>query len=301
MSDCKTVWAFLNISDLMVAWEVYRGVIIAPGCYSINGFPAVSSWQLKWLKHMDRIESINEIKLECIRQKFYPKAISRLSGFFCFESESIAKETAKFWGNMSHFTPFCLSELSISNRVEFSKHDSNWITEYIDKSNTSDEWMHLYWQGKICPLEKSPRWELLVVARASVLNNELRNQAYENLKQKSKITVLPFLELSRLSAYIGFDLGHITPYIQHVSTNRFKVVDCVDMRDANNPVFLDELGKYINDPLNKQSINEEDLKKLNYLEVMTVPDTTERNFEFEISTNCIKDQFIDIPKILHIR
>lgn len=301
MQDRKSVWAFLDISDPLVAWEVYRGIIIAPDCYLIEEYPGISFWQVNLFKKINSVMSINEIKLECIRQKYYPNAISRFRGLYCFESEYVASETAKFWGNRNHFSSFCLSELSIPNGSPSSKLDSNWISFYLGKESTSQNWMHSYWSGEVCPLAESPRWELLVVARADVLNKELRKQAYENLKKKNKLSVLPLMELSRIAAYIGFDLGHCCPYVFELSNNRFKIADIFDRRDANNPLFLEALSKYFDDPKNKPFINWNDYNKLKFSDTICVPDTTERNFEFELSSNYIKEHYFDFSKLVHIQ
>ena len=36
MNKLKTVWVYLDISDPLVAWETYRGILISPDCYLIE-------------------------------------------------------------------------------------------------------------------------------------------------------------------------------------------------------------------------------------------------------------------------
>lgn len=77
LMEPKILWTYLNIADPIVAWETYRGVLISPDCYRIEDNPAISFWQLKFFKNIESNKSINELKLEMIRQQFYSQKISR--------------------------------------------------------------------------------------------------------------------------------------------------------------------------------------------------------------------------------
>lgn len=55
--DTKIVWTYLNITDPLVAWETYRGILISPDCYSIENNPAnKGSIRYSDLKLIDRYE-----------------------------------------------------------------------------------------------------------------------------------------------------------------------------------------------------------------------------------------------------
>lgn len=294
--DTKIVWTYLNITDPLVAWETYRGILISPDCYSIENNPAISFWQIKFLKNIQSVQSINELKLEIIRQKFYPNKVSRFRGFYYFENLETAQIAADLW-KIEYMNPFCLAKVGIDPNSTYSKMDSNWITFYLPKENQNDDWIHGYWQGEVCPEYNRPIWELLVVARGFILGTELRECAYEHIKNNNPTTILPMLEQARLAAWLGSDLGHVTPYIIQLDTNRFKVKDMMDMRDAENPEYLEKLRKYIENPANKGSIRYSDLKLIDRYEKFTILDTRKRNFEFSLPDEINVD--FNIHKLAH--
>lgn len=296
LMEPKIVWTYLNIADPIVAWETYRGVLISPDCYKIEDNPAISFWQLKFLKNIESRQSINELKLELIRQEFYPNKISRFRGFYYFESQETAEKAANLWG-VEYMNPFCLTQVGIDTKSLYSKMNSNWITYYLPKDNTNNDWMHKYWQGAICPHFDSPIWELLVVARGYIYGTELRRLAYENIKRNNPTTILPMLEQARLAAWLGSDLGHTAPHIIQLDTNRYKVGYVMDMRDAKNEKYLHNLKQYIENPENKSSINYKDLGLINEYDKFSVPDARIKNFEFSIPTEL--NMYFDIKKLSH--
>lgn len=290
----KIVWTYLNIVDPIVAWETYRGVLISPDCYKIEDNPAISFWQLKFLKNIKATQSINELKLEMIRQQFYPEKISRFRGFYYFENKETAIKAADLWG-VKYMNPFCLAEVGIDDKSLYSKMDSNWITYYLSKDSANDDWMHKYWQGEVCPHFDFPIWELLVVARGYILGTELRNRAYENIRNNNPTTILPMLEQARIAAWLGSDLGHIAPHITQLGTNQYKVGYIMDMRDAKNDEYLDRLKQYVENPENKSGINNKDLGLINKYYKFSVPDTRIKNFEFSIPPEL--NIYFDIKKL----
>ena len=298
INDQKIVWVYLNISDSLVAWEIYRGVLISPDCYLVEDNPSISFRQLSYLKNIKSISSANELKLELVRQKFYPDKISRFRGFYCFDDKETALNAAKLWGSNNHYNVFCLSEVGVPFDSIYSKMDSNWITKYAGKRSNDDSWMHYYWKGEVCPDFSEPIWELLIVARGFVYNNELRERSYEKIKRENKPSVLPLLEISRLAALLGFDLGHICPYVIKKSNQKYEVIDIIDMRDAENSYFLQKLNNYINNIDNREYVNFSDLKLFGIYNGFSVPDTRIRSFEFELPSD-IADDF-DIQKMPHI-
>lgn len=292
----KILWTYLNIADPIVAWEAYRGVLISPDCYRIEDNPAISFWQLKFLKNIESNKSINELKLEMIRQQFYSQKISRFRGFYYFEDKETAEKAANLWG-VEYMNPFCLAQVAIDAKSLYSKMDSNWITYYLSKDNANDDWMHKYWRGDICPHFDSPIWELLVVARGYILGTELRSRAYENIKNNNPTTILSMLEQARIAALLDSDLGHTAPYIIQLGTNRYKVDFIMDMHDAKNDNYLHRLKQYMENPENKSRINYEDLKLIDRYNKFSVLDARVKSFEFSIPSNL--NMYFDIKKLSH--
>jgi len=296
-SKAKIVWCFLNISDPLVAWETYRGVLISPDCYVVEKHPSISFWQLRFLKNISSIQSINELKLETIRQLYYPQKVSRFRGFYYFDNQSTALKAANLWG-IDYFNIFCLTEVGIDPNSIYSKLDSNWITLYANKINDNDNWMHSYWKGDPCPDFDEPIWELLIITRGLIYNNELRMRAYESIKNNNPMTILPMLEQARLAAYLNSDLGHGSPYIIKQNETKYTVKYIMDMQDANNEEYLRRLKNYVKNSENHKNINFKDLSLIDKYNVFSVPDLRVKQFEFELNkTGILKD--FKIEKIVH--
>jgi hypothetical protein len=89
------LYAYLNIANPMVAWEVAIGRIKSSCDISKNAF-GTSIWAYSLLRKlaingMDR-RFHNELKLEAIRQKMNNHLVSRLTGVY-FSSQSKTRET----------------------------------------------------------------------------------------------------------------------------------------------------------------------------------------------------------------
>ncbi len=292
----KTFYTYLNIADPFVAWETYRGILISPDCYQIEEHPSISFWMLRYLRNMLSPQAINELKLEVIRQKYYAHEVSRFRGFYYFENKTTAINAAKMW-QLKYFNNFCLTDVGIDSKAIYSKLDSNWITLYAGKESDNDNWIHSYWRGEPCPGFDEPLWELLVIARGIIYNNELRMQAYENIKNSNPTTILPLLEEARIAAYLGSDLGHCSPYIIKKSETKYQVVDIMDMKDAENPIYLHKKNDYLSNPINHENINFNDLLLINDYNKFSKLNTTNRNFEFVINNDIAND--FNIYKMSH--
>jgi hypothetical protein len=72
----KPIWAFLDVENLHVAWECYRGIIV----HSLPPEPGkffISSWVAPLFKDPNSPLTKNELKLEFLRQAEFPNKISR--------------------------------------------------------------------------------------------------------------------------------------------------------------------------------------------------------------------------------
>jgi hypothetical protein len=109
--------------------------------------------------------------------------------------------------------------------------------------------------GQTCPHFSQPIWEVLLDGAITIWGTELRQRAYEVTRQRSPFAVA-LLELSRLAASLGSDLGHISAL---ATTQKEKPLLSffIDMRDAENADFTDRLSAYI--AANPNSANFHDL------------------------------------------
>lgn len=172
-----TLYAYLNITNPMVAWEVAIGRIRS-ACDTTREQFGVSVWSYSLLRRFSKEGKsprfINELLLEATRQKTHPRAVSRLAGIYFFESERDAHNAVDRWG-MPERKPF-ISEVSFSAN-HLTMVDSEWITSYLGSEER--HWMEDYWQGKTLGLR--PLTEVLASGIGMVRNNELRVEAYKRV------------------------------------------------------------------------------------------------------------------------
>jgi hypothetical protein len=190
------VFACLDFKHPVVAWGVYRGVLVSAGAEpSQEGCPIsmmVAGMFLSCKENEPRFR--NELEIERIRRRSFPSLPSRLTAMYFFESSTDVKRVS--WGQ--HFTNEYCAELNLYPTEPVSRHDSNWITNAkCDSSGhiVDLDWIDAYWKGE--PFQGGePIWELLAHGRAVVLDAKLRQRAYETIKQYSPLAV-SILEVSR--------------------------------------------------------------------------------------------------------
>ena len=242
-------YVFLDIKKPHVAWATYRGILVtvSPGP---PGF--ISSWFADMLQQRESLHFKKEWELEQVRQKWFPSKISRLRGLFCFTEVNSAKSAALLWNSSGkdNFNLENLAEISLAEANGYDVFDSNWITYSQD---IQVEWMQQYWNGDPFPNEE-PVWEKLVEGKVAVLGTELRELAYEKIKAEWPDSLMQ-LEISRMAAWIGSDLGVIQAFLRE-SENEYAVEYLINWKDADNPEFLSKLTELIKNghPINWNDI-----------------------------------------------
>ncbi|PDS61403.1 hypothetical protein CO653_33430 [Rhizobium anhuiense] len=177
-----------------------------------------------------------EAELEEVRRRHYPHRVSRLIGMYVFPDLTSAERALSL--NVKGFTQEYVSEIYVDGDVGTDAAlDSNWIT-FADKGELPGDWHHRYWTGVPFP-DGNPIWEALITNRTYVLGTDIRERAYRII-EKYMPSTLPILEIGRLSAVVGSDLGNIACRLfddgDYVASQHL-----LDMRDANNPAFLKRL------------------------------------------------------------
>lgn len=187
------LWCYLNIENPLVAWEVAIGRIA-----SLEALPSLqgqerrwflTQWQYSRLKNAfcneptNKIPLINEFRIESVRRRFYNHKVSRLRGSFFFKSEGDAKNIVKYYG-WTGFNPNYLSEVEVyyKNDEDIAYYDSTWFTmKASDIMSVEDIKCYLsnttYW-GK----DTNPATEVLVYGLGFVINEDLIQKAYNNVK-----------------------------------------------------------------------------------------------------------------------
>ncbi len=230
-------FAFLDISLPYVAWAAYRGVLISPSTTLVPNGRFVSWWRANLLRYRFNLQ--RELHLERVRAQHFPKRVSRLVGMFCFLDRSCAERATAAWGG--HFRLENLAELSLTEAAGRDRLDANWVS-HADPSTVgpNEDWMSRYWRGAPFPGAK-PVWETLVEGRMVVLGTDLRERAYRVVKAQWPGSLM-LLEISRLGAWIGSDIGSIGILMaDRPKDHEFRFF--LDMRDAGDDGFRERLGQ----------------------------------------------------------
>ncbi|MBD2452686.1 hypothetical protein H6G80_01040 [Nostoc sp. FACHB-87] len=262
------VFAYLNVDDPWIAWLVYRGEIVSTQAI---GQKAISVWHTKYLldaatENKRATYYKTELVIEQIRQDSFSDKVSRLSGLYFFDSIESAMSAGKRWDG--NFKEEYLAEIEIYQCYHSSRHDSEWITYYMNHTDRS--WILKYLSGE--PLGQQPLWELLVEGRGFVLGTQVRQRAYETVKRKWPKS-LGLLELSRIAVELSSDLGFICPLLT-VNDSIADLRIYLNFQDANNPIFLDKLSKY------EGAKNTADLNS--QTDCLVVPDLSEYYAQFRL-------------------
>lgn len=268
-----TAYTFLDVEHPVVAWGTYRGVLVSANAEHQPPQCPVSMMFAGIILHQNNVRLHNELLIEMRRQIKHPHCVSRLAGMYFFDDPQQA-QNAEEWGG--HFKAQNLAEVELYPTTGLSRHDANWITYApLDSQGRicDSGWIDDYWQGAAFPGNK-PVWELIANGRAVICGTEIREKAYSILA-----SVLPdclsILEVARIAAHVGSDLGQTTAWITNTE-EKLSLSFMLDMRDAENPTFLERLQQY------KGPRNYEDLKIGG--DYFRTPDFTEYSCQFRSET-----------------
>src|SRR5262249_11452447 len=222
-------------NDPVCAWATYRRVLVS--AQEAPGF--VSIWSAGIMRTESPQRLAREFALEQYRRLFHPEKISRLQGMFCFLDLKSAEGALSWGGPGNHFRPEYLAELSLTHAGQRrDRFDANWVV------NEPGDWISRYWAGEGYPA-KEPIWETLIDGRMVVLGTDLVTRAYDVIKRRFPDS-LTFLEIARIAARVGSDLGNIFAHLREDSDDLVLSYG-MDMREAGDPEFLSKLERYKNE------------------------------------------------------
>ena len=180
--------------------------------------------------------------------------VSRLQGIYFFEEIDSARRFSRESG-LKHCSFGNLAEIYV-DRPYRERFDLNWITNWRNHPASDDSWMDRYWEQEPYPYAK-PIWECLTERRVTVLGTDLREVAYANIERDHPES-LALLESARIAAWLGSDLGNISPHLMRVEEDA-EIQFCMDMRDATNPTFLTAVQNYMTsgNPINRKDISKQ--------------------------------------------
>lgn len=235
---------YLDIEHPVVAWNVYRGVLLArESIWKQHGHGAISMRVAGMFDSNDSTRMQSELAIDAIRATEFPSAVSRLSGLFVFdEVESALGAEQVAWGG--HINSEYLTDVGISYR-NATRLDANWITQMLNPdASLRSGWETLaraYWKGGPSR-EAPPIWELLIDGHATVWGTQLREQAYDVVKSRFPKS-LGLLEESRIAAHLGFSLGHISSWLTKKG-GRADLSFYFDNTSENDPCYLASVEEF---------------------------------------------------------
>lgn len=241
-------FAFIDLSHDMVAWAAYRGLLVSAA--SANSYSDSSGFiSLMIAKAIENPAWLRrEEFLERVRLRIAPRAVSRLTGLFCFQSKDCA-EKALTW--RKHFTVPNFSEVEIHASSPVTIADANWIPLPEDVLASDPDWAENYWGGKPKP-GAEPIWETIVNGTLVMCGTEIREKARTRVETQYPEAVV-LAELGRIAGHLGSSLGTSLPFILR-ENGRSKLTFLLDFNDATDTSFLDRLDKYLRsgEPVNRE-------------------------------------------------
>jgi hypothetical protein len=230
-------FAFLDIDNPVCAWAVYRGKFVL---LPVNNSQFLSVWLTGLVRSEESKIFLREIELERVRASEFTDCVSRLRCIFCFETRELA-EKALAWDQFgrTHFQSQFLTELSFEkSTIPLRRFDANWISHSDPSDIVEQEWMKHYWAGEAFS-NAEPHWETLCAGTLIVLDRDIRERAYRILNEEFPESMM-FLELARLAAAVGSDLGSISPLLLK-NSDQFTLDYAMNFVDADNPEFFRKL------------------------------------------------------------
>lgn len=269
---------YLDVDDPAIAWLAYRGLISSSDFTRAN--PGNISWfSTKLIKRGLSSTLEREGKLEGVRQKFFSEKLSRLNSLYAFDSVETAREALKHLGKFKSENLVSIEPADQNFRREV--YDMQWIGNFDLIGFDAAEG---YWSGKKYPNHPLP--EALLSGRFWILGTSVRKRAYGTIR-RSDPKALAMLELARLAAHFGSNLGAISPWLRKEGeTIIVSQIINYDEREGLE-VFRSALEEYRKNP--EFPINWTDLKPLtgpkedkNLDDLFRVPDGRPFEHEFRI-------------------
>ena len=231
---------YLDITNPFVAWNVSRGgfcssnVLHFNGGFSENSIP-LSPWSESLFRQGNELKLEVEFRLEALRKKEFPEAVSRLAGIFVF---GCVEDVAAFWASEgwgSHFEDANLADCGVQAHV-VSRLDANWIPVMIDgDGKLASDWQtkaRQYWNGDCVP-GQVPIWETLVSGGITIWSTDLKDKGLAEIKRS-----FPEVKTARYYSEMAFDVGSLDGIAAFVAVViedhleiecRFRFVDGQDM------------------------------------------------------------------------
>lgn len=271
-------YAYLNVDHPVVAWGTYRGALVSGRVASPAGRP-VSMMFAGIIHSQDNARLDREASIEFVRQRRFPDCVSRLEGMYFFADKADAGD-ALSWG--AHFRAENLAEVDLFPAGTPTRTDSRWISKAETRPdgrflNDEPGWIDDYWRMESHP--SGSAWETIMHGRALVRDITIRERAYDLLAREFP-SALDALEIARIGAAVGSDLGQVAAFIADCGDGIYRLEHRIDFRDATNPSVLERIREHIH--VHGEPINVKDLAPGR--EVLCLPDLRRFGCNFRVAS-----------------
>lgn len=143
----RKLYAYLNLNNPIVAWEVAIGRIESI-CYKSEFGVSIWFYNLvrKYLSDNHNEKLQNELALEKVRSDNFRDKVSRLTGIYLFKTKEMAEIAIDRWSLNQNYKN-TIAEIDFHG-LNFTEVDSEWITDYLGSPlEQNAPWMHNYWSG----------------------------------------------------------------------------------------------------------------------------------------------------------
>ncbi|MCI7402581.1 MAG: hypothetical protein MSS85_00625 [Pyramidobacter sp.] len=272
-------------------WETAIGRIKSVSNNPING--EISSWMANFFsQYAARNKSfiINELNYEIVRQKFFPKKVSRLRCIYCFQNRDDVYRSQK-WGGVWDEDYITEVLIALYQGTQVTKVDSNWVHAYQDQESTPmSDWIYKYWSGEAYD-GGTPLWEYLLCGSGCILNNKLQQMAYERtMEQFPYSTPLLYVAVAAFSMLNMDEFARVIPYLGVDPKNKFH----------GQLVYLLHVKEFLEkDPKLVEAV--ELFKNNNYTVPIKFPPNSDTFFQApDWTQKTISLPLIDIERVLNI-
>ncbi len=220
-------FVYLDVDDPVIAWLVYRGVLVSPdGRFANAGH---ISWFLVQTLRRGIFSTLRrEGALEGYRLKEFSGATSRLRCVYAYPTLDAAERGNEGRGKFRRENLVSISPES--DEYSQQTYDGQWITDF---ASLPLETARRYWSGE---QTRNPHPESLLTGRFSILGTSVRKRAYETVK-KHWPNALALLELARLGAEFNSDFGSISAWLVRVD-DKMLVAPRIHYDDKEGPEIL---------------------------------------------------------------
>lgn len=182
----------------------------------------------------------NEFLLEAVRLSSFPHQVSRMRGMFFFRSRDEAEARVGDCRWPPYFKAKNLLELELGYDIPFTDVDANFITHaHVGEdgriSITDLQQVRRYWAGDT--YNDNPVWERIAYGVALVLDEQVRRQCYDYVRQTFSASHIPIL-MARLASEAGTRGGLVAPFLQRQDEKRVRLCYLWSDAEFHDPAVI---------------------------------------------------------------